>query len=278
MLKAFGLDDGHPRSLEIQDLGANDPDEGVRDWALAYLSAFAFRDLRSDPGQYAPWRARGVGRPMRDVVRESAEEFVRRVGSLSGDELRRELRAFESLDLESRADLGLPDVMKRAGLLDAAAAWLDREPLGPGERSIVHGWICALDPDEAWLRRHCLPALADPDGRSDAFRAATRALGRERHRWAVEPLVAAYGRARSLVDYRAISRALLAIGDERAIPPMIEAIVADDTEATIEGVGACLSDLVDAEYHPSHDGAWWLAWWERNRQRYPGLAPTELAR
>jgi len=272
MLKAFGLYDGHPYSLEILDLGASDPDEGVRDWALIYVSAFAFRDLHADPALYAAWRARSAGRPLRDVVRESAEEFVSRVRPLGGDDLKRELHAFESLWLESEADLGVPDLMRRAGLLDVATSWLDREQLGPGERNIVHGWIRALDPDEAWLRRVYLPALTDPDKSGDTFYAATRALGRERHRWAVEPLVAAYGRVHSLGGYRAISRALLAIGDERAIPAMIATIVADDTQATIEGVGASLSDLVFAEYHPSHDGAWWLAWWERNRQRYPGLA------
>jgi len=278
MLKAFGLDDGHPRSLEIQHLGATDPDAGVRDWALAYLSQFAFRDFCADPGAYEPWRSRHAGRPLRDVVRDSAEEFVLRVRALGGDDLRRELRAFETLKVESAADLGLPELMKREGLLDAASAWLEREPLGPGERNIVHGWIRALDPDEAYLRRAYEPALLDPEGSGDLFHAAARALGRERHRWAVEPLVAAYGRVRSLGGYRAISRALLAIGDERAVPAMIAAIASDDTEATIEGVGACLSDLVEVEFHPSHDGAWWLAWWDRNRARFPGLALPERAR
>jgi len=278
MLKAFTLDDGHPRSLEIQHLGATDPDEGVREWALHYLSAFAFRDFRSDPALYATWREGSRGRPLTEIVQESAEDFVRRVRWLAGDDLRRELRAFETLELESDADLGLPEVMKRAGLLDAASAWLDREPLGPGERNIVHGWIRALDPDEPFLRRVYLPALADPEAAGDLFQAATRALGRERHRWAVDPLIAAYARVRTLGGYAAISGALSAIGDERAIPAMIAAIVADDTQATVEGVGASLSDLAGVEYHSSHDAAWWVAWWERNRQRYPGLVLPERIR
>ncbi len=278
MLKAFTIDDGHPRSLEIQHLGATDPDEGVREWALAYLSRFAFRDFHSDPALYAAWREGHRGRPLPQIVRESAEDFVLRVRGRAGDDLRKELRAFETLELESEADLQLADVMKRAGLLDAATAWLDREPLGPGERNIVHGWIHALDPDEAFVRRVYLPALANPDAAEDLLQAAARALGRNRHRWAVEPLVAAYAHVRTLGGCRAISRALLAIGDERAIPAMIAAIAADDTPATIEGVGASLSDLAGVEYHPSHDAAWWMAWWERNRQRYPGLVLPERAR
>jgi hypothetical protein len=273
MLKAFTIDDGNLQSLEVLHLGATDPDAGVRDWALAYLNDFVFRGFRADPETYPPWRERHAGRPLRTVVHESAEEFILRVTHLSGDALKRELHTFESLALQGSSGcdaLELPDLMKRLGLLDVATRWLDDEGLSPGERNIVHGWIRSLVPDEAYLRRVYLPALEDPNSPDD-FHAATRALGKEEHRWAVEPLIHAYARARSLGEYEAISRALRRIGDPRAIPAMIAAIAADDTQATIEGVGESLAWLVDEEYYASRDGAWWLAWWERSKERYPGL-------
>ncbi|MHC4933136.1 MAG: sigma-70 family RNA polymerase sigma factor [Planctomycetota bacterium] len=273
MLKAFTIDDGNLQSLEILHLGASDPDPGVRDWALAYLNGFGFRDFRAAPETYPPWRERHAGRPLRTVVYESAEEFVLRVTALSGDALKRELHTFETLTLQGSSGcnaLELPGLMKRLGLLQVATRWLDDASLSPGERNIVHGWIRSLVPDEAYLRRVYLPALEDPSS-ADDFHAATRALGKGEHRWAVEPLVEAYARARNLGEYRAISRALRRIGDPRAVPAMISAIAADDTQATIEGVGESLARLVDEEYYASRDGAWWLAWWERNKERYPGL-------
>ncbi|MHC4340407.1 MAG: RNA polymerase sigma factor [Planctomycetota bacterium] len=273
MLKAFTIDDGNLQSLEILHLGATDPDSGVRDWALAYLSGFGFTDFRTDPESYPPWRERHAGRPLRSVVHESAEEFVVRLTPLSGDALKRELHTFETLTLQGSSGcdaLELPGLMKRLGLLDVATRWLDDERLSPGERNIVHGWIRSLVPDEAYLRRVYLPALEDPNS-TDDFYAAARALGKEEHRWAVDPLMQAYARTRNLGEYRAVSRALQRIGDPRAIPAMIAAIAADDTQATIEGVGESLARLVDEEYYASRDGAWWLAWWEQNRERYPGL-------
>ena len=281
LLKAFTIDDGHPHSLKILHLGATDASAGVRDWAFSYLKDFAFRDFRDDPEGYEAWYATNGDRPLRDVVAEGAADFVQRVTSLSGAELRGVLHRFEMLTLEGsdRCNaLGLSDVMKRAGLLDVATSWLDREALSPGERVIVHGWIRSLDPDEAYLRAVYLPALEDPQGRGDDFYAATRALAREKHRWAVEPLLEAYGRASTFGHYRAISKALRQFEDPRAVPAMIAVIAAEDTEASIRGVGEPLSSLVEIEHQAWHDGAWWLSWWRENRHRYPDLRLPTLAR
>jgi serine/threonine protein kinase/predicted esterase len=61
-------------------------------------------------------------------------------------------------------------------------------------------------------------------------------------------------------------------GDQRAIPYLIGAVEADNSYATVYGVGYFgLRHLVRplrVEYSPFHDGAWWRRWWERNKSQF----------
>jgi len=51
---------------------------------------------------------------------------------------------------------------------------------------------------------------------------------------------------------------------------MIAVIEADNTYDTVYGVGYFgLGKLTGVSYDEKHDGAWWRAWWEKNKQRFP---------
>ena len=62
--------------------------------------------------------------------------------------------------------------------------------------------------------------------------------------------------------------ALAAIGDVSVVPTLIGMIVADPSAQYAVGHFA-LGNLLGLPYDKSHDGAFWLQWWENNRQRLP---------
>jgi serine/threonine protein kinase/predicted esterase len=74
------------------------------------------------------------------------------------------------------------------------------------------------------------------------------------------------------------STAIAEAGDPRAIPVLIGAIEADNSYATVYGVGYYalgfgeLGKLTGVKYSKFHDGAWWRRWWETNKARFPDEA------
>ena len=57
--------------------------------------------------------------------------------------------------------------------------------------------------------------------------------------------------------------------DPKAIPYLIGAIDADNSSATVSGLGHALRDLTGVKYTIFHDGAFWRRWWEKNKANYP---------
>ncbi|HVU88233.1 MAG TPA: hypothetical protein VHD36_13015 [Pirellulales bacterium] len=58
--------------------------------------------------------------------------------------------------------------------------------------------------------------------------------------------------------------------DPHAIPSLIGLIDADNSSATIHGIGRwVLAPLTGVRYSHYHDGAWWRGWWEKHRHEYP---------
>lgn len=58
--------------------------------------------------------------------------------------------------------------------------------------------------------------------------------------------------------------------DPMFIPVLIGAIDADNSYATIYGLGYFgLGKLTGVKYSESHNGAWWRRWWEENKSKYP---------
>ncbi len=60
--------------------------------------------------------------------------------------------------------------------------------------------------------------------------------------------------------------AVAAINDPQVIPTLIGMIAADNTPASIYGIGYfALSPLTGVPYNSTHDGNWWRLWWEQHR-------------
>lgn len=255
----------HPHSLEILHLGMEDPDPDVRSFARLWLTHYAFIDFEAQPEAYAAWRARHRGRPLADVLRAGAVDFAVRMRTASPGESKSRLSTWWHLWIEgSKLDaLDLPGLMKGAGLLETATAWLAREDLNDEEKRRVHRWIRRLQPDADYVRRHYLPVLQRPgDHAPYEFEAACRALGRFGGDAAPAALVAAFEHAQTEAQFAAIAGALAARDHPRWIPVLIGVIASDDRPRTISGVGHALERLTGVHADPSHDGAWWRSWWE----------------
>jgi hypothetical protein len=74
--------------------------------------------------------------------------------------------------------------------------------------------------------------------------------------------------------YAELAKEIAKHRDPHAIPYLIGLVAADKTGGAIYGVGyfgLCLGrdSLTGEEYDESHDAAWWRAWWEENKSRYP---------
>ena len=60
------------------------------------------------------------------------------------------------------------------------------------------------------------------------------------------------------------------MGDLRAIPPLIEILLADREGKLTYSVGYfSLAKLTGVNWQKTYDGAWWLDWWEKNHRRLP---------
>jgi predicted esterase len=90
----------------------------------------------------------------------------------------------------------------------------------------------------------------------------------------IRKLLADYPNAKeSNTDMSHIAEQLVRINNPRAIPVLIGVIDADNSYATVYGLGYFgLGRMTDVAYSPFHDGAWWRRWWEANKQRYHAAA------
>jgi hypothetical protein len=276
-LKPFVFHGGHVHAVAILDLGATDPEPSVRARAFEYLRHYAYRDFSEDPQAYYAWAERFASEPLDFVLRQNAAEMVARLSALDGRALERELRVLARPDLGNGdvAGLDLAGVFRDCGAVEMTRRWLLEG--SPETQRTALRWMGALDLDEAVQRALVLPVLQDPDAYDPGVVAeACSALGRRGNTWAVEPLVE---RALQILerpdasrhsDTWSIAQALAEIGDARAVPALIGMIVEDDSYETIYGLGWFgLTELTGVYYDESHDGAWWLEWWSRNRQDLP---------
>ncbi|HEX8522108.1 MAG TPA: HEAT repeat domain-containing protein [Tepidisphaeraceae bacterium] len=269
ILKAFDFAH-HPHLLDVLDLGMNDSAPKVRAWAVGYLGAFAFADFAEDSGAYPSWRGKTKGRGLYEVTRESALAWIERANSARPDQVPSLASAVNANDLRK-----MPAVQKAlvdAGVRELCLKWVTENPKNQKVVRAANDVLLAVPIDETFAREKVLPLIAK-DQPAEVRLVGVRCLGRAGGKWALEPLVEVLKEAQRAKDRLLIwdtAQALAAIGDARAIPSMIEVIAADNTYDTVYGVGYFgLGGMTGVKYDEKHDGAWWKAWWEREKKRYP---------
>ncbi len=270
VLKPFVFHGGRANVLPVLHLGATDAAPSVQGRAFGYLRDYAFRDFALDYEAYLAWAARNLERPLADVLRESARAFAAELLALSPSELAQRMRELDALDFRCGDAVGidLAAEIRAAGgerALETALADPDPEVV----RQALE-WSMALRVDERWLRTWVLP-LTDAS-RPELASAAFGALARPDCGWASETLLACLARATDVRGSatREAAGALAEIGDPAAIPELIALLLRDRTGALAYDVGYFgLAKLTGVKWQEGYDGAWWAAWWEKNRARFP---------
>ncbi len=269
-LTPFVSGPGHVYALAVLHLAAADSAAPtVQARAFEGLKEYAFRDFGLDYTAYLAWHARNAGRPLADVLRESAAAFAPELLALSPFELEQRMRDIDRLDLSAggAAGLDLAAELRAAGaerVLEAALASTDPDTV---QRALL--WSKELRVDERWLRAWVLPRIAEtnPDTPSGCFSALARpdcawardAVLEHLERATREPFLSASGAAMSLAGMK----------DPVAIPAMIGLLLRDRTGKLGYAVGYYgLANLTGVRWHESYDAEWWASWWEKNRTRF----------
>jgi RNA polymerase sigma-70 factor (ECF subfamily) len=293
ILKPFVLGDVHPHALDVLDLAATDPDVTLRSRAFFYLRGFAFRDFSEDPAAYAAWRSHNRNRPLKEVVEEGLRAFFDRLLRADNATFARELRLVPSRGrVASSAGVDLAAIGGESGIIPVLLDRLAKPPVRKADQrrrvseveSSTWEWIRLADPKGKATRSIIEDVLARPEAHTPiSLAGAIQTLGAIDEPWAFDLLVSQLRKVPGKYMHNTLGQALGGRGDPRAIPWLIAGIVVDDCQDTRYGFGYFgLYKLAGVSWEKTHDAAWWLAWWEKNRDRYPPdvrtLDPRELAR
>jgi RNA polymerase sigma-70 factor (ECF subfamily) len=264
---------GHEHALKVLHLAATDEALTVQGRSFGYLRSYAFRDFSTDYEAYLRWADAAQGRPLAEVISTSAREVVQELLTLSAPELAARMAALDRLDFEAGLEAGVDvaEVMRQAGGLRVLeTCLLDPDPELRGK---AIDWSKSMGAGEPWLRTWVLPSIEQPDTvEPQVLDNCLRALGRPDCTWARDPIVAYLKRIPASEEGLAMSAAgaLADMGDLRAIPALIEVLLADREGVLTYEVGYFgLAKLTGVNWQETYDGAWWLDWWEKNHRRLP---------
>lgn len=275
----------HPRLLDVLNLGMHDGPE-VRDSAIVYLRRVALRDFSQDAAAYEAWYEANRARPLPQITEDAARRFVADLVTL--EDMKRSQRLLLFRDAEDLFRDDMPEARRAAidaGLVKTVEQWVTAGMAPQASRAAVETaegglrLLAALELPEAELRRVVVP-LTSKETPSGMRAAAISALKRQEFSWAVDVLLDALQETVVENDFGSNSviqeaaSALGEIGDPRAIPPMIAVIEARNRLDGICSLG--LGKLTGVSFNQKHDGAWWRAWWERNKGRYPAVSDLEI--
>ncbi len=271
LLKSASVSDV-PYLVNILDIGMNDPSPAVQSWAIEYLKYIAYTDFAVDFNAYKAWYEANRNKPLGEIRAASLRRVLDEIKTADDTSLKARLEVLA----RSRIFADQPETItlaRESGLIDRLFTLIQ----SPGDRSNAAreaASLLGLMPlDAATLDARIMPLLDHKD--RDVRTRAVKILAARGHAPALDRLLemlktAAAGpfpqRRSELWD---IAGALSDLKDPRAIPTMIAVIDSDNTYDTVYGVGYFgLSKLTGVAYDEKHDGAWWRAWWDNNKQRF----------
>lgn len=262
-------------AVQILALGTTSPK--LHDYALARLTGYAFIDFMADPNAYPAWAQRFADRPTSEVLAASAHDWVQRLRGLDDGARRRRLE--DSLfflfdgDGPLHASQKLPDdvvaELRNAGFEDVLSQLLTSHD--DEARTTAWQWLAKTSvADEDFVRRYATPLAENLDDLPRQIQRGLLATLAAQHAPWSDALLRDALQRQPLSHAGAIADALAKAGDLRAIPTMIGKIVAEGSEAAAQAIGRYgLEPLTGVPYDASHDGTWWLTWWNENRWRLP---------
>lgn len=263
----------HPRYVAFLDLAARDPAPGINREAFEILWQHTLRRFPEDLHAYEDWYERNKDSTMPEIYRESVRIYVERLRGLGDADLVKEFEIYpwRSLNEVGRFGIDAAKAFRDAGGLTLARDLLTSTKSSDRVKAGALTWIRLAKPSREFLERWVLPVIRAPDSHPEAvFDRACEVLAEVRAAWAVDDLLEAFAIVRGRDSWSQIAGALARIGDKRAIPTMIAVIQEDGTSDSVYGIGYYgLQPLTAVAYDKTHDGAWWVDWWSRNREFLP---------
>lgn len=273
-LKPFVFEGGKANALPILDLAATDGEMSVQKRAFGYLESYAFQDFARDYAAYRRWFEVYGAMPIPAVLTANAQRFASDLLAAAPEQLGAMLLELPRIDLRvgERYGIDLASVIREAGGVRAIEIALD--DADPKVRRKAFELAPILRVDENWLRRWVLPAVdAGSDAPQDVVTGALNVLADTKSKWAVEPILGHLRRAVADPAGSSVSnsaQALAELGDPSVIPSLIELLQHDPTGRLRYDVGYFgLSRLTGVKWNEQCDAAWWLDWWEKNKERLP---------
>jgi predicted esterase len=280
----------HQRVVNVLDLGMRDPAPKVKESARYFLLQLALIDFNEAPHAYAAWYRQNKDKVAGTVTAESVARFAQQAAR--ADEKER-VRLANSLRMANtfRTFPVARQVAVSSGLSKTLRQWVVQGVQPDRSKSELGVAINALKVlrympfEEAELRNFVVPLLQSPTP-SPIKEWALSMLEGKTYPWIADLALQALmlppeKRLPSTLTWTAAS-VLASINDPKTIPKMIEAIEADDTNATIYGIGYYgLAKMTGVKYDEKHNGAWWRVWWNENQQRYAttsGSTPVKFAK
>jgi hypothetical protein len=234
---------------------------------LNYLKEVALQDFSSDIAAGKDWLAANRDSTLAAAFSDALHQFVNTLRNSSGEPLHHQLTLLKRRPAplsqfgDTIAATGLTQVLGDiASGTDAQAVELALEsasqiPIG-----------------DDWRREIALPRLSSQNPVSIRA-AAARVLAKSASDWPLDPLLNALSEtvySEKGISISTMAQALSELDSPRAIPNMIALIQAENTYETVYGIGYFgLYKMTGVTYDEKHDGAWWVQWWEKNKQRFP---------
>lgn len=255
----------HPDVLKVLHLGATDPSTDMQNWAFTYLKNIAFVAFAENFSLYLPWAERNLNRPLDEVRAEGLHQLLTAAMAATGEVREQSYRR-------------LADTARSGNKLQSPLALeLVREIFATETRNQDATWaarnlLMLVEADDHYLYHVVRPGLeSDSPGMRTT---AILALMPHPATWVDEAFVAtlkqSLGRSEQRANMFMLGQGFAERKDPRHIPLLIGAIAADNTYDTVYGLGYFgLRPLTGVSYDKSHDGAWWIAWWEKNKARFP---------
>lgn len=265
--KAFAFRN-HPRVLDVLDLGMADFPTGVRMYVKDYVAWYAFQDFAEDYSAYPAWRKQYAGMPLEEVVAENLRRLAEEIAALPPEEVSKRAEIlYNGKQLDQYPHI--QEVLQETGLMQAALNWLASDTDNLQLRRAAVSVLRAAKPSQSVLEQRVLPIVTGARS-AEARNAALQVLGSAENTWALpallDAMVAGLKDTTRGRDWTDLSRALADIGDLSAIPTMIGVLAAHDDGETRYAIGYYgLRTLTGVKFDDSHDGAWWINWWERNK-------------
>jgi RNA polymerase sigma factor (sigma-70 family) len=266
LLKAFAFAD-HERLPAVLHTALIDSSPEVQNWALVYLKSLALQDFSTDYQGALGWIAARTHLPTSAAFADAVLRASSVLRQAQGEELHAQLSLLkEAGSLFSK----FPESVAPARLDEVLATIIHGNDAKAAALAVATAGRLQLD--DRWRQQVILPKLGAGNP-GEVRTAAARALGLSKSEWAVDPLLNTLSAAvhspkeLHLVPF---ASALSDLGSPRAIPQMIALLEADRSGRAVYDIGYFgLSKLTGVAYDEKHNGAWWQAWWEANKQRFP---------